>query len=125
MAIMGLITAAAFILIRGGLASQKRSVIDDDVAQIVTGVRTLYADYDNLPASFDGTKTLSALSIDTNAPYEGATYELSRESGSVFVVKIKKLPENECTVLSTKTWAEAIDGTAKCESGTITIKYKK
>lgn len=123
--IMGLITATAFILIRGGMASQRRSVVDDDVAQIVTGVRTLYADYDNLPSNFDGTKTLSALSINVNAPYDGATYDVSRKSGTVFVVKIKDLPERECVVLETKNWAEAINNSATCSSNTLTIEYNK
>jgi len=125
LAIMGMITAAAFVLIRSGMASQKRSVVNDDIAQIVTGVRTLYADYDNLPANFDGARTLSALSINTTAPYAGASYELDRESGSVFVVKIKDLPENECTVLETKPWAGAIGESATCTTTTLTIKYNK
>lgn len=125
LAIMGMITAAAFVLIRGGMATQKRTVVNDDVAEIVTGVRTLYADYDTLPSSFDGARTLAALSIDDEGPYTGSKYSVSRKSGTRFEVKITGLPKNECTVLETKAWSGAVDQSATCSSTTLTIQYDK
>jgi len=53
LAIMGLITAAAFVLITSALRSQRLVRIDDDVSAIAAGVRLLYA---NQP-SFDGIAT--------------------------------------------------------------------
>ena len=42
LAVMGLITAAAFVLINSALSSQRLSRVDDDVSGIVNGVRLLY-----------------------------------------------------------------------------------
>ena len=125
LAIMGLITAAAFILIRAGMASQRRSIVDDDVAEIVTGVRTLYADYDSLPSNFDGEGTLAALSIDDNGPYSDSKYGLTRESASVFVIKLKNLPAKECAVLGTKSWASAISVDCQADRNVLILKYNK
>lgn len=123
--IMVMITAAAFVLIRGGMATQKRTVVNDDVAEIVTGVRTLYADYDTLPSSFDGARTLAALSIDDEGPYPDSRYSVSRKSDTMFVVEIEKLPEKECMVLETKSWSGAVDQKATCSDTKLTIVYEK
>ena len=125
LAIMGMITAAAFVLIRGGMATQKRTVVNDDVAEIVTGVKTLYADYDTLPSSFDGARTLAALSIDDEGPYTGSKYSVSRKSETRFEVKITGLPAKECTVLETKAWSGAVNQSATCTKTTLTIQYDK
>jgi len=126
MALMALLTASAFILISSGMATQKRSEITDKVSDIVTGVRSLYAEYDNLPSSFDGDKTLSALSIDANGP-DGTTFAVSRSSDKQFIVTVTGLSEDECGVLAAKAWTGSVNG-ATCESTTLTtltITYKK
>ena len=125
LALMGMITAAAFVLIKTGMTTQKRSMVNDDVSQIVTGVRTLYADYDTLPASFDGDRTLAALSIDVTGPYPDSKYEVSRKNAKRFEVKIVGLPKKECAVLETKSWSGAVNKKANCSSTTLTIVYEK
>lgn len=124
MGIMGLITAGAFVLIRSGRETQRRSAINDTVSSIVTGIRTLYADYDDL-SSLDGTKALSALSISTTGP-NGVTYSVEKVTGNnkQFQVEITNLSDDDCTVLEAKAWSGSVDG-ASCSSTTLTIKYNK
>ena len=41
--LMGLISIGAFVLIRSGMASHRRTMVMDDVSKIVTGVRSSQA----------------------------------------------------------------------------------
>ena len=47
LAIMGVITVGAVTMISAAMRSQKRTVLQDEVAQIVTGVRTILGEYDD------------------------------------------------------------------------------
>ena len=146
MALMGLITAAAFILIKSTNASQKRTVVVDDVAKIVTGVRTLYADYDNLCTMTDSS-VLAAMGVDSNGPYNGSTYSVIRAKYTgedkweewegecksnapctYFMVKIEGLPKDECTLLGTRAWSQSKQVTSDCDSDKnnyVSIVYTK
>ena len=53
LAIMMLMSVGALILVRSATMSQKRAAVMDEVSKIVTGIRTLYADYDDL-SDLDG-----------------------------------------------------------------------
>ena len=65
--VMGLISVAAFVLIRSGMASQKRSRAADEVATLVASARALSAereDFSNLPpysATLASTSTAAKL----------------------------------------------------------------
>ena len=53
LAITGLLTAGAFVLINSGMASQKRNRAADEINALVTGVRSLAVeaeDFSNLPS---------------------------------------------------------------------------
>ena len=125
MAVMALLTAGAFWLISSGMATQKRSEITDRVSDIATGVRALYAEYDSIPTTFDGDKTLSALSIETSGPAD-TTFSVARDTSDTkqFIVSMAGLSEDECTVLAAKAWTGSVNG-ATCDSTTLTITYKK
>ena len=76
LAVMGLITAAAFVLITSALRSQKLTRVNDDVAAIAAGVRLVYANkpdfknvkdadlsligYDNVKSPYNNNYTLKA-----------------------------------------------------------------
>lgn len=130
-AIMTLISAGAFALIRSGMAAQKRSIIIDDVSKIVSGIRSLYADYDDL-STLDGDSALAAMAVDKNGP-NGVEYSVvKKEQGTnwypKFTVTISKLSIKDCNVLGTKAWtgAESSTGTTSCSSNKkIEITYSK
>ena len=133
LAMMGLITAGAFVLIRNGMATQKRNTVIDDVSKIVTGIRTLYAEYDDLSELKNkGNDAMAAMEIDTKGPYENTVYSVDMDASdsSRFVITIKKLPAKDCVVLAAKKWPDSVPGgkTSNCTSGgdyKIAITYDK
>lgn len=81
LAVMGLITAGAFVLITSAMSSQRISRVDDDVSAIVQGVRLLYNPSDNFAGvggtDGKGADTLKVLGYkDTKNPY-GGSYEVN------------------------------------------------
>jgi len=143
LAITGLITAGAFILIRAGLASQKRSRTADEVATLVAGARALSADsetFANLPAKprtyaiTDGSATLAGALLGSTAAVvtpldSGSYYSVHRAtSNTQFNVVLVNIPLTDCTTLASRAWAESV-GSAVCASSaapyTLTITYGK
>ena len=140
LAVMGLITAGAFVLIQSGMASQKRNRASDEFANIVANVRALFAeseDVNSLPTSVtEGTQLLSALHISSTTPFGGnTTYSVvkgtsehgsgdySFDAGKYFVVKLTGLEEEDCWALVSKTWSQAFD--ESCENNVLSIYYAK
>ena len=127
--LMGLISVGAFVLIRSGMANQRRTMIVDDVSKIVTGVRSLYADYDDYSAlEFDGVqgeKALAAISVGTDGPYDNIKYGLyaKKTSPDTFIVEVSGLSDSDCAIFGTQSWPGAVSG-AKCKKGKVVIEYK-
>ena len=128
LSVMGMITAGAFALLRSGQASQKISRADDDVANIIGNIRTLFAeneDYSNLPSASDldkGTTLLDAMSLTTTTPFgSSTTYSVTRNSGDPngFVVLLRGLSDKDCTVLANRAWDGAWG--ASCQNKVLSI----
>ena len=100
LAVMGLITAGAFILISSAMSSQKTSRVDDDVSAIVAGTRLLY----NSQSTFDGltSSALDSLGFAGNNPYGGDYYLAG--SGTDFNVGIGGLSEAQAKTLLARSW---------------------
>ena len=124
-AIMALISAGSFALVRSGMVAQQRSVIVDDVAKIVSGVRTLYADYDGFPV-LNSNGTLAAISVDVNGP-RNVTYSISNVSDNDknFIVKISNLSAKDCQVLGAKAWTDSVAQPTCASDNTVSITYRK
>ena len=139
LAIAGLITAGAFVLIRAGLSSQKRSRAADEVATIVASVRSLSAertDFGNLP-EFDGKYECKVTGATLAGAMLGGTgavatpfdsnscYYVSQvfKQPTRFQVVLIKIPENDCTVLASRAWSESKGAT--CSDGNLVITYAK
>ncbi len=147
LAVMGLITAGAFVLIRSGMASQKRSRVADEVAVIAANVRSLSAEkenFDNLSAkpttwaNTNATAKLAGAMLGATAavatPLSSSSYyavaKTNCGSGGTnctkFVVALVGIPANDCTVLASATWGG--NGTASCPTNpgtTLEITYGK
>lgn len=142
LAVMGLITAAAFVLITSAMRSQKLSRADDDIAALAAGVRLLYNNSDN----FDGltvekasANTLKALGFDKVKPAYGsdATYAIAgaTSAGAActaangntastctnFTISFDTGDTALCGGLKERTWANG--GTASCSGTTLKILF--
>ena len=108
LAIMGMLTAAAFALISLGISRQKHARVMDDVVTIVSGVRGLLGDYDDF-SHIDNTTIFDAMSVSNRNPY-GGTYELSVNPYDTrqFIVRINGLNKAECEALVTKAWTDSV-----------------
>ena len=148
LAVMGLITAAAFVLINSAMSSQRLSRVDDDVSGIVNGVRLLYnasADFTGVDGKTatnttgdEGKATLILLGFGGEEsdgkryqnPY-GGYYKLANSSSDrAFTVQVTNLGKKTCTVLAARQYpaggtvsASSCAGDASANS--VTIKYGK
>ena len=140
LAVMGLITAAAFILINSAMSSQRLSRVDDDVSGIVNGVRLLYngsADFSGVengtPAGNDTLILLGFGKAGTGNEYQnpyGGNYVLASQNGATrtFTVTITKLGEKTCTVLKNRKWPAGGVASATCAAGSdnsVVVTYGK
>ncbi len=108
LAIMGMLTATAFVLISLGINRQKQARVIDDVGLIVSGVRGLLGDYDDF-SNIDNSTIFAAMSVSNKNPY-GGTYELSvnRANTRQFVVSINGLSKSDCEALIIKAWTDSV-----------------
>ena len=124
LALMGLITAAAFVLIQAGSGSQKRSRATDEIDIIASNVRAMVAQaidttkpFSSLPQSEackgaeDGApadlamallkSTTGATPFDKNSKY--AVY--TTDKGETFTIELAKIGSDECQAMGTRQYA--------------------
>ena len=130
LAVMGLITAGAFVLIRGGSAAQKRSRAMDDVAVIAENIRGLYAESDDFSDLTDndaqGTALIDALYLNTDTPFgENSKYSVIKTADEdAFVVKLIGLDGKDCSALAAAAWSNSVNG-ATCDAGVVSVVFGK
>ena len=109
LAIMGVITVAAVQMISAAMRSQKRTTVQDEVAQITTGVRQLHGEYDDF-SGIDNNTIFAAIGISNKNPY-GGKYELTVNSANKrqFIVAITGLSSGDCEYFKTKAWPDSAD----------------
>jgi hypothetical protein len=108
LAIMGVITVGAIGMISTAMRTQKLTMVNDQVVQMVTLVRNLHAEYDDF-SSMNGATIFGAMSMSNKNPY-GGQYELSVDQSNPrqFIVKIGGLGQSECESLMTKAWSDSV-----------------
>lgn len=135
LAVMGLITAGAFVLINSGLKTQKRSSATDEIDVIAANVRAMVAQsenkdtpYSGLPANCTGNTATTAKSLAagllgsdnstvTSAYGTGTTYAVCRgdNDGKTFAVALSGIKAGECQALATRSYSH---GSGACATGT-------
>jgi type II secretory pathway pseudopilin PulG len=107
LAVMGVLTVAAFEMIGLALRSQKRTRVMDEVAVIAADVRGLFGQYDDFSA-VDNNTTFAAIGISNKNPY-GGRYELAAASADKrqFTVSITGLGASDCEYFKTKAWSDS------------------
>lgn len=108
LAIMGVITVGAIAMISVAMNSQKRNAVNDEVFQIVSGVRQLLGEYDDF-SNINNATIFGAIGMSNKNPY-GGTYELAVNPSNAqqFVVKINGLSQTECQYMTTKAWSGSV-----------------
>ena len=141
MAIMGLITAAGFVMVKSGMASQKQSRTLDEIEMLAANARNMTAGSEttcSLP-SVDAVKGMgsilakSILKTSGESPL-GGMYSLTRSTSGateecigkgvdrVFVVYLLDIPEEDCTAMASRVYTS---GSAHCEAGILMVNYDK
>ena len=117
LAIMGLITVGAISMISYAMRMQKQSTVNDDVYQVVLGVRQLLGEYDDF-TRIDNSTIFTALAMSDKNPYGGKyTVSVNPSNTRQFIVTIDGLSASECKALVTKAWTDSVDGaTGNCVS---------
>lgn len=117
LAIMGIITVSAIGTVSYVMRMQKQSTVNDDVYQIVLGVRQLLGEYDDF-TRIDNSTIFTALAMSDRNPY-GGNYKVAVNPSNTrqFVVTIDGLSDSECKALVTKAWTDSVGGaTGNCVS---------
>lgn len=109
LAIMGVITVAAVQMIGAALRSQKRTTVQDEIAQITTGVRQLLGDYDDF-SGINNNTIFATIGISNKNPY-GGRYALGANPANPkqFVVSIEGLNTGDCLYFASKAWPDSSD----------------
>ena len=105
---LGVLTVGAIGMISTAMRTQKRSAVNDEVIEIVTGVRQLLGEYDDF-SNIDGTTIFGAIGMSNKNPY-GGTYTLSVDpaNSQQFIVGITGLSQSDCEALITKAWFDSV-----------------
>ena len=127
LAVMGLLTAGAFVLIQSGMSSQKRSRAADEISAIVAEMANI--DLKKLEKSMEnGVATPAELGLPTTTPFGSKTqYSLYTTDALLknnqFNVAITNLGDS-CSAMAKRAWSN--DGQAACDgSGNLVITYTK
>ena len=102
LAIMGVITVGAVGMISTAMRNQKHIATNDEVLQIVTGVRQLLGEYDDY-SNIDNSTIFGAIGMSTKNQY-GGTYEMVVDPSNTrqFILSITGLGQSDCQYLATK-----------------------
>lgn len=109
LAIMGVITVGAIGMISYAMSSQKRTAVNDEVAQIVTGVRQLLGEYDDF-SNINNATIFGAIGMSSKNPY-GGNYSLAVNPANLrqFIVSINGLSQSNCQYFVEKAWSDSVD----------------
>lgn len=139
LAIMGLITAGSFVLLRSGYASQKRSRATDEIDVIASNVRALAAQAEDVNAKFKslpnvelygGADDASAtglakafLDSDGATPFDSkSVYSVYTTDKKTFTVELAKIGEGECAAMADRAYS---NGTGTCNKDIAVITFTK
>jgi len=108
LAIMGVLTVGAISMISTAMRTQKRNTVNEEVLQIVTGVRQLLGEYDDF-SNINNATIFGAIGISPKNTY-GGTYELAVDPANSrqFIVSITGLSDTDCEYFATKAWSDSV-----------------
>jgi len=108
LAIMGVLTVGAIGLISTAMRTQKRNTVNEEVLQMVTGVKQLLGEFDDF-SHINNSTIFGAIGMSSKNPY-GGTYELAVDPANSrqFIVTINGLSRSDCEYFITKAWSDSV-----------------
>ncbi len=106
LAITGLLTAGAFVLISSGMASQKRNRAADEIATIVQEMQSV--DLKKVPKVEDydsGIKLVEQMRLPLQTPFGSDTYYSVTSDGTYFFVHMLNIEKTDCQALERRAWS--------------------
>ena len=136
LAIMGLVTAAAFVLITSGMSSQKINRVADEVDVLVSNARSMTAESEytcslplNTEEGLEKGKSLAKAILKTESTPLGGQYAITHsttgktcDKDTKFVIHITKMDSDACETLAARAWN---NGTGSCDGGHLSITFNK
>jgi hypothetical protein len=95
-------------MISTAMRTQKRNTVNEEVLQIVTGVRQLLGEYDDF-SHINNSTIFGAIGMSSKNTY-GGTYELAVDpaNSQQFIVSITGLSDTDCEYFVTKAWTDSV-----------------
>ena len=108
LAIMGVITVGAIGMISTAMRTQKRNTVNEEVLQIVTGVRQLLGEYDDF-SNINNSTIFGAIGMHSKNTYGGEyKLEVDPSNSRQFIVTIDGLSRGDCEYFVTKAWSDSV-----------------
>lgn len=108
LAIMGVITVGAIGMISTAMRTQKRNTVNEEVLQIVTGVRQLLGEYDDF-SNINNSTIFGAIGMHARNTYGGEyKLEVDPSNSRQFIVTIDGLSRGDCEYFVTKAWSDSV-----------------
>lgn len=142
LAIMGLVTAAAFVLIQSGLEAQKRNRATDEIDILASNIRGMVAQatdnakkFASLPTETQAGKILAKAllkSSDGKTPFDGTYSVYATDEGATFTVELSDIGAAECQAMAKRPYSHGIadcpdigDGSDARPGSTVKIKFRE
>ena len=127
LAVMGLLTAGAFILIQSGMQSQKRSRVVDEINAIVSEMQNIDLTKIEAETAANGTALPAQMSLPTDASGYGqyAIWRTQKEAADEFHVGIYNIETKDCNALRMRQWPSAVAVENQCANKVLSIRYKQ
>ena len=138
LAIMGLLTGGAFVLIKSGLVSQKISRVSDEIDILASSVGTMMAQSDSfsgLPTAIDKGQNLAKMILKSDgvSPFGGNYYVIykalagtNNKCKKVLTIGINNMTNaSDCTEMKKRSYSGANFCEAVCNTKTLEIYYTK
>ncbi len=108
LAIMGVITAGAYLMIANGMRMIRGSSVSEEVFQIVSRVRDIHRGFDNF-SNLNGNTIFGAIGMSDTNPY-GGKYEVMADPSNPrqFIVSITGLSRSDCEYFVNKAWTDSV-----------------
>jgi competence protein ComGC len=109
LAVMTIITIAAFTMVPNLMKNQKKLQVRDEVSLMVQNVRMLMSEYEDF-SNIESSIIFGAIGMSKKNPY-GGEYEIFPDAGNPrqFVVGIGGLSEDDCKYFRMMGWKDSIE----------------
>lgn len=122
LAIMGVITSAAILLISSAMNMQKLQETKEEVIGMVLNIRSKFSEFDDF-SNINNSSMQGLTGMNSNKNPYGGTYKISVDPSNArqFIISIDGLSKSECESLSVEAWSGSVgyEMSNRTESGAV------